>query len=118
VFAAVLALVTGVELVAGRPLSDLVRGDAGSGTSVFGGGQAQGGTTGQVPTITRTVTPSVVVTTPTVTQTAPAVTRTAVPTVRATPTSTPTPGPSGSATTGSGSATPSAGLTSTPAQLG
>ena len=118
VFAAVLALVTGVELVAGRPLSDLIRGDAGSGTSVFGGGQAQGGTTGQVPTITRTVTPSVVVTTPTVTQTAPAVTRTAAPTVRATPTSTPTPGPSGSATTGSGSATPSAGLTSTPAQLG
>jgi hypothetical protein len=118
VFAAVLALVTGVELVAGRPLSDLVRGDAGSGTSVFGGGQAQGGTTGQVPTITRTVTPSVVVTTPTVTQTAPAVTRTAAPTVRATPTSTPTPGPSGSATTGSGSATPSADLTSTPAQLG
>ena len=37
VFLTVLAVVTGVELVAGRPLSDLLRGDSGHGTSVFGG---------------------------------------------------------------------------------
>jgi hypothetical protein len=93
-FVAVLALVTGVELVAGRPLSDLLRGTSGSGTSLFGqtdqarAGTRPGGTTPQpVPTVTRTVVPSVVVTTPTVTQTAPAVTRTATPT--APPTATP-----------------------------
>ncbi len=82
-FVAVLAVVTGVEIVAGRPLSDLVRGDGGTGTSVFGpsvAGTAGGGgasTPAELPTVTRTVTPAVVVTTPTVTRTAPAVTRTA-----------------------------------------
>ena len=41
VFVAVLAAVTGVELVAGRPVSDLVRGDSGQGTSLFGDQQHQ-----------------------------------------------------------------------------
>jgi hypothetical protein len=80
-FVAVLAVVTGVEVVAGRPLSDLVRGDGGTGTSVFGTAGGPAATTpARTPTVTQTVTPSVVVTTPTVTQTAPAVTKTATPT--------------------------------------
>jgi hypothetical protein len=91
VFVAVLAVITGVEVVAGRPISDLVRGDSGSGTSVFGDDhQPSGGSSGPgaAPTVTKTVTPSVVVTTPTVTQTAPAVTKspTSTPTVTETPT--------------------------------
>jgi hypothetical protein len=83
VFVAVLAAITGVEIVAGRPISDLVRGDSGSGTTIFGdaGSTGTGGGTAGTPTVTKTVTPSVVVTTPTVTQTAPAVTETATPTV-------------------------------------
>ena len=36
VFAGVLIVITGVELVAGRPLSDVVHGKQGSGTSVLG----------------------------------------------------------------------------------
>jgi hypothetical protein len=81
VFVAVLAVVTGIEVVAGRPLADIVRGDAGSGTSVFGTAGTSGGSGGgAVPTVTKTVIPSVVITTPTVTQTAPAVTQTAPPT--------------------------------------
>jgi hypothetical protein len=82
VFAAVLAVVTSVELVAGRPLSDLLRGKSGQGTTVFGTSQ-QSGTTPQqpTPTVTQTVVPKVVVTTPTVTQTAPPVTKTTTPTV-------------------------------------
>jgi hypothetical protein len=80
-FVAVLAVVTGVEIVAGRPLSDLVRGDGGTGTSVFGTAGGPSSTTpAETPTVTQAVTPSVVVTTPTVTQTAPAVTKTATPT--------------------------------------
>lgn len=81
VFAAVLAIVTGVEVVAGRPLADIVRGVSGSGTSVFGSGGGTGGAgTAPSPTVTKTVVPDVVITTPTVTRTAPAVTRTAGPT--------------------------------------
>jgi hypothetical protein len=113
VFVAVLAVVTGIEAVAGRPLSDLVRGDAGSGTSVFGdqprtSGGGAGTGTGSAPTVTRTVTPSVVVTTPTVTQTAPAaVTRTATPTVTTTPTADPTrPAPTTSAPASTATPTP------------
>jgi hypothetical protein len=93
VFVALLTLVTSVELVTGRPLSDLVRGDTGAGTSVFGDAT---GNSRPVPTVTRTVVPSVQVVTPTVTQTAPAVTQTATPTVTdspstpATPSATPT----------------------------
>jgi hypothetical protein len=95
VFVAVLVVVTGVEVITGRPLSDLVRGDTGSGTTFFGGPQrAAAQEPAPAPTVTRTVTPSVVVTTPTVTQTAPAVTHTATPPVSATPTPTPTPTPS------------------------
>ncbi|MFN2562572.1 MAG: hypothetical protein ABR571_14925 [Jatrophihabitans sp.] len=106
-FVAVLAVVTGVEVVAGRPLSDLVRGNGGTGTSVFGtaGGPAATSPAG-TPTITRTVTPSVVVTTPTVTQTAPAVTTTAPasqPGTRSAPTSR-SGASTGSATAGSPSA--------------
>jgi hypothetical protein len=107
-FVAVLAVVTGVEVVAGRPLSDLVRGNGGSGTSVFGTAGGPAATSpASTPTVTRTVTPSVVVTTPTVTQTAPAVTQTATPT-RTAPPSAPVSGSGGS--TGSGAA----GSTSAP----
>lgn len=88
-FVALLTVVTGVEIVTGRPISDLLRGTTGSGTTVFGDTSAN--SPGPVPTVTQTVTPSVVVTTPTVTQTAPAVTETATPTVTATPSATPTP---------------------------
>jgi hypothetical protein len=86
VFVAVLAAVTGVELVAGRPLSDVVRGDSGRGTSLFGAQQHSARTTQPTTppqTVTRTVTPAVRVVTPTVTRTAPAVTRTSTPTVTA-----------------------------------
>ncbi len=102
VFAGVLLVVTGVELVAGKPLSDLVRGDSTSGTTVFGDPQARGAS-GTDPTTTVTVTPQVVVTTPTVTVTGTPVTETASPT--GTPTS--TPAPSDSSAPSSPSATPS-----------
>ena len=98
-FAAVLALVTTVELVAGRPLSDLLRGRSGQGTTVFGPAH-QARSVPQQPspaTVTQTVTPHVVITTPTVTQTAPPVTATTTPTP-------PTPSPSPS-TSVSGSPT-------------
>ncbi|MDT4924080.1 MAG: hypothetical protein QOG01_1793 [Pseudonocardiales bacterium] len=113
VFAAVLAVVTSIEIVAGRPLSDLLRGNDGTGTSVFGASNQtqQGGGSGATPTVTKTVIPLVVVTTPTVTQTAPAVTKTATPTATATTTSTPTaPVTSPAATASAGSA----GSTSAP----
>jgi hypothetical protein len=128
VFAAVLAVVTGVEMVAGRPLSDLVRGEAGTGTSVFGTGTGTSTSTGTStgtgtgtptggttpapgpPTVTRTVTPSVVVTTPTVTPTAPAPTGTATPTVTESTTAAP---PSSTAPAPS-----TADPTGTPSQLG
>jgi hypothetical protein len=86
VFAAVLAVVTSVELVAGRPLSDLLRGESGQGTTVFGpSAQKQNTPTRPAPTVTQTVIPSVVVTTPTVTQTAPPVTKSVIPTVTPSP---------------------------------
>jgi hypothetical protein len=95
-FVAILTLVTGVELVTGRPLSDLVRGDTGSGTTVFGTTRnAAAEEPAPAPTVTQTVTPSVVVVTPTVTRTAPAVTRTTTPTVTSTPA--PTASPTGTA---------------------
>jgi hypothetical protein len=89
VFVALLTVITGVEIVTGRPVSDLLRGTTGSGTTLFG--DASGNSPAPVPTVTQTVVPSVVVTTPTVTQTAPAVPETATPTVTATPSATPTP---------------------------
>jgi len=95
VFAAALALLTTVELFAGRPISDLVRGQAASGTTVFGSQPKQQAT--PTPTVTVTVVPKIVVTTPTVTQTAPAVTVT--PTVTATPTPSATPTPPSTTTT-------------------
>jgi hypothetical protein len=88
-FAALLAVVTGLEIVAGRPVSDLVRGDSGSGTTLFGAPR-RGTAPVPAPTVTTTVTPSVVVVTPTVTQTAPPVTRTATAPATPTPSSTPT----------------------------
>lgn len=100
-FAAVLALVTTVELAAGSPLSDLLRGKSGQGTTVFGTTH-HSSTNKQTPTptVTQTVTPSIVTTTPTVTQTAPTVTTTSTPTTTptksapstpTTPTTSPTP---------------------------
>jgi hypothetical protein len=115
VFVVIMAVVTGVELVAGRPVSDIARGDSGGGTSVFGAHTVTTRTVSPAttPTVTVTVTPKVVVTTPTVTKAAPTVTRTSSGTATATvspsatSTSTPTPSdtPSGTATP-SGSATP------------
>ncbi|HJQ43806.1 MAG TPA: hypothetical protein VJ831_12025 [Jatrophihabitantaceae bacterium] len=94
VFAAALAVLTGVEIVAGRPVSDLITGKTASGTTVFGSSRQSTATT-PTPSVTVTVVPKVVVTTPTVTSTAPAVTVTPSPT---TSTATPTDTPSGSAT--------------------
>lgn len=104
IFAFVISVVTAVELIAGRPLTDVLRGDQGSGTSLFGG-TTDGGAA--VPTVTVTVTPTVV-TTPTITQTAPPTTTTTpsatttAPSTSGTGTSAPaSPTVSGSATTGS-----------------
>src|SRR5579875_1195554 len=59
-FAALLAVVTGVEAVAHRPLSDILRGQAGSGTSLFGTGTRKSSPPPRhrspAPTVTRTVT--------------------------------------------------------------
>lgn len=98
VFAAVLILVTGFEFVAGRPLSDLVQGKAGQGTTLLGettNRPADAPRPQPAPTVTVTVTPSVVTVTPTITQTAPAVTATVPNTTTPTPTgsSEPTPTP-------------------------
>jgi hypothetical protein len=99
VFAAVLFVVTAFELVEGRPLSDVVRGTSGSGTSVLGdAGRASHVPARPAPTVTVTVTPKVVTTTPTVTVTGTPATKTVDPTPTSTPTPTPTPSvsPSGS----------------------
>jgi hypothetical protein len=103
VFATVLAAVTGVELAIGRPLSDVLRGDQGSGTTLFrdDAAQRQPAAPAPAPTVTKTVTPHVVVTTPTITQTAPAVTQTVAP--PSAPTSA-TPTASPGATSGTGPA--------------
>lgn len=98
-FVFVMAVVTTIELLFGRPLTDILRGDNGSGTSIGGGGRAP------APTVTVTVTPSVVMVTPTVTQTATPTTATTTPSTTATTPSTTTPG--------SGSTTPSDGGTAT-----
>ncbi len=106
VFAALLAVVTAVELAAGRPVSDLVRGRSGTGTSLLGGTPRAAGPH-PAPTVTRTVAPNEVVTTPTVTQTAPATTTT-------TPTETAAPPSSASSDPASGAATSSAAPTAAP----
>jgi hypothetical protein len=107
-FVTVLTFVTGVEIVTGRPLSDLVRGDTGAGTTVFGTTTNNAAVDEPLPapTVTQTVTPSVVVVTPTVTQTAPAVTETASPTV--------TESPSAPSTGGSSESPPTSGSASSP----
>ncbi len=91
-FVVLMAVVTGVEIVAGRPISDVVRGDSGGGTSFFGHDTVRTTTVPATPTVYVTVTPKVVVTTPTVTQTAPASTATIT-------------GSPGASTSGSASAT-------------
>ena len=109
VFLTVLAVVTGVELVAGRPLSDLLRGDSGHGTSVFGGTTVKTRTVPPTaPTVYVTVTPKVVVTTPTYTRTASPATTTTTPASGASSTpTTPSATPSTSgAPSSSGSRTP------------
>jgi hypothetical protein len=111
VFATVLTIVTGIELVAGRPISDLVRGQNGSGTTLFDSNEtAKKSTPAPAPvTVTQTVTPSVVVTTPTVTQTASPVTRTVTPTTTETATTAPgTPSATPTTATGTGTSQPSA----------
>ena len=109
VFVVLMAVVTSVEVLAGRPISDVVRGDSGGGTSFFGHDtvttKTVPPTVPPAPTVYVTVTPKVVVTTPTVTQTAPAATSTAP----AATTGTPTP-----ATSTTPTATPSAAGSSTP----
>jgi hypothetical protein len=102
VFAGVLVVITGVEIVAGRPLTDVLHGTAGSGTSVLGdAGQPR--TVTPAPQVTITITPTVVTNTPTVTVTGAPVTKTVTPTTSITPTTpvasstpvaTPTPTPS------------------------
>ena len=103
-FVTVLTVVTGAEAFTGRRLSDLVRGDTGTGTTVFGTSTKNAADERPVPapTVTQTVTPSVVVVTPTVTQTAPPVTETA------TPTTTTTPSPTGVSTSSPSTPAPSA----------
>lgn len=107
-FVSVLAVVTTIEVASGRPVSDLLRGRSGSGTSVFGA--SDGGaltrpasvtsgapTNPPAVTITRTVVPKVVISTPTVTRTAPAVTVTPTPsTTGSAQGETPSPSPSAS----------------------
>jgi hypothetical protein len=98
-FITLLGVVTASELITGRPVSDLLRGTSGSGTTVFGASSSHPNTaTTPAPqpavTVTQTVVPKVVTTTPTVTQTAPAVTVTPTPTPTGNsgqPTPTPTP---------------------------
>lgn len=106
VFAGVLLVVTTVELAAGRPLSDVVRGKQGSGTSLLGNNHDTARSTPVTPSqqVTVTVTPTVVTSTPTVTVTGTPVTTTSTPTSTTTPTPT-TPARS-STSPGSVSATP------------
>jgi hypothetical protein len=106
VFAATLGGLTVIEVVAGSPVSDLLRGKSASGTTVFGSTTTSDGTQpAPSVTVTQTVVPKVVIATPTVTQTAPAVTVTPAPT--ATTTAAPTPSPTTSGTTApTGIATP------------
>jgi hypothetical protein len=58
VFVGVLAVVTVVEMVAGRPLSDVVRGQSGSGTSVLGDVGQSTGSSSATPTSSPTAAPT------------------------------------------------------------
>jgi hypothetical protein len=106
VFAGVLVVVTGVELIAGRPLTDVVRGTGGSGTTVFGDASQPTQSVPVPPPTTVTVTPSVVVVTPTVTVTTAPVTKTTTPSTVPSGTPTPTPSTSSESGTPTSSATP------------
>ncbi len=113
VFVGVLIVVTVIEVFAGRPLSDVVRGRSGSGTSVLGDVGQSTGSSSPTPRATVTVTPQVVTRTPTVTVTGTAVTKTAAPTKTVTPTATPTSAsPSSSESTPSPSGSPTSGTAS------
>ena len=111
VFIGVLAVVTAVELVAGRPLSDVVRGQSGSGTSLLGTVSTTTHSTTPTPAVTVTVTPTVVTSTPTVTVTGTPVTKTATPTATVIPSSSTPPSATSSATPSSSA--PSSGGAST-----
>jgi hypothetical protein len=117
VFVGVLAVVTIVELVAGRPLSDVVRGESGSGTSVLGtvGDTTTSHSTTPTPAVTVTVTPMVVTSTPTVTVTGTPVTKTATPTTTVTPSSVPSAPPSAQPSSSTPSSTAPSGAGSTSA---
>jgi cytoskeletal protein RodZ len=118
VFATVLVAVTAVELATGRPLSDLLRGRDGSGTTFIGpvGRTTHHPSGTPTPKPTVSVTPSVVTTptvTPTVTVTRSPVTRTATPTptvpsssAAPTPTPSSSPAPSVGETATTSAATP------------
>lgn len=117
VFAGVLLVVTAVEVVAGRPLTDLVRGKQGTGTSLLGNvSQTTKGTTPSAP-VTITITPTVVTATPTVTVTGNPVTQTATPTTTTTPSGSPS-SPSPSDSSGSVSPSSSATTSATPTRPG
>ena len=111
VFAGVLLVVTAVEVVAGRPLTDVLRDQPGSGTTVLGdAGRADS----PAPQVTITITPSVVTETPTETVTGRPVTTTVTPTTT-TSTTTPTAPSSPSGTpTPTGTPTPSAPVSGSP----
>jgi hypothetical protein len=116
-FAAVLAVVTGVEAVAHRPISDLVRGESGSGTTLFGGSHSSSSATSKAapssptapsrqsgaPTVTRTVTRSAP---PSATGSAPTSSPT---TARPSPSSSAPPSPSATDGTGTSAAPSGAG---------
>ncbi|MCU1657707.1 MAG: putative secreted protein [Pseudonocardiales bacterium] len=114
-FAATLAILTGIEVVAGGPVSALVRGNSASGTTVFGS-QPQNTTTtttttNPTGTVTQTVVPKVVTSTPTTTRTAAPVTvmptATTPATLRTTTrTATSTPTPSATPTTSTAPSSP------------
>ena len=110
VFVTVMAVITGIELVAGRPLSDLVRGDQGKGTSLFGNEQVRTRTTtvpADRPHGLQDGDPEGRRHHPHVTQTAPAVTKT-------NPAPSSSPAGSQSAPTGTATATPTPTRTPTP----
>jgi hypothetical protein len=107
VFVALIAAITCVELVIGRPLSDALTGHHATGTSLS---QTTGSGSTPSPatrTVTQTVTPSVVTTTPTITQTAPAVTQTVAPTATPSASSSTSPATSPSSSPPASSAPPS-----------
>lgn len=106
VFVAVLAVITAVEVIAGRPVSDVVRGDTGKGTSFFGAEQVHTKTVPPTaPTVTKTIIPKIELTTPTVTQTAPPATTTTTPPASSRTTA-PRPGTSSTPTPSKTSPTP------------